>query len=352
MNIGPYALANQPVRRPDGRRDRPAVPPAVQAAGRGLRGVRNGGLAPDCGRAKRRSAAPTTTARASRSPCRSPAPIRRMMAEAARYNVERGAQIIDINMGCPAKKVCNVGRLGADAERAAGAAHRRGGGRRVRAARRAGHAEDPHRLDRDEQQCVAHRARWPKTPASRCSPCTAARAPHGYTATPNTTPLPRSKRRCASRWSPTATSTSPAKGARRARRHRRRRHHDRPRGAGASVDLPRDRAFPANGRVAAAAAHRRDPQVLNEHLRRSLRVLRRIYRRAHCAQAHRLVHSRPFRRQRVPASHEYAGHHARTTPRRQRITSTRRAISDRLVYVDEPLQRDDSDAETTRPTSA
>ncbi|TAK67972.1 MAG: tRNA dihydrouridine synthase DusB [Betaproteobacteria bacterium] len=32
----------------------------------------------------------------------------RMMAEAARYNVGEGAQIIDINMGCPAKKVCNV----------------------------------------------------------------------------------------------------------------------------------------------------------------------------------------------------------------------------------------------------
>lgn len=31
-----------------------------------------------------------------------------MMAEAAKYNVDHGAQIIDINMGCPAKKVCNV----------------------------------------------------------------------------------------------------------------------------------------------------------------------------------------------------------------------------------------------------
>jgi tRNA-dihydrouridine synthase B len=30
-----------------------------------------------------------------------------MMAEAALYNIDRGAQIIDINMGCPAKKVCN-----------------------------------------------------------------------------------------------------------------------------------------------------------------------------------------------------------------------------------------------------
>ncbi len=31
-----------------------------------------------------------------------------MMAEAAKYNADNGAQIIDINMGCPAKKVCNV----------------------------------------------------------------------------------------------------------------------------------------------------------------------------------------------------------------------------------------------------
>ena len=31
-----------------------------------------------------------------------------MLAEAARYNVDRGARIIDINMGCPAKKICQV----------------------------------------------------------------------------------------------------------------------------------------------------------------------------------------------------------------------------------------------------
>ena len=32
----------------------------------------------------------------------------KMLAQAARYNVDEGAQIIDINMGCPAKKICNV----------------------------------------------------------------------------------------------------------------------------------------------------------------------------------------------------------------------------------------------------
>ncbi|MFK3651317.1 tRNA dihydrouridine synthase DusB [Lysobacter enzymogenes] len=34
--------------------------------------------------------------------------VPQIMADAARYNVDHGAQIVDINMGCPAKKVCNA----------------------------------------------------------------------------------------------------------------------------------------------------------------------------------------------------------------------------------------------------
>ena len=85
-----------------------------------------------------------------------------MMAEAAAYNIDRGAQIIDINMGCPAKKVCNKWAGSALMQRrAAGAGDRRGRGRRLRAARRAGDAEDAHRLVRGENatRCALARAR-------------------------------------------------------------------------------------------------------------------------------------------------------------------------------------------------
>lgn len=34
--------------------------------------------------------------------------VPQVMADAARYNVDHGAQLIDINMGCPAKKVCSA----------------------------------------------------------------------------------------------------------------------------------------------------------------------------------------------------------------------------------------------------
>ena len=137
-----------------------------------------------------------------------------MMAEAAAYNIDRGAQIIDINMGCPAKKVCSkVGGVGADAGRAARDRDRRGRGRGLRAARRAGDAEDAHRLACRPPQRGGTRPRRGvrgRRDGHRARP----HARAGLRGGPSTTRSPRSSRACPSRSSPTATST------RRARRPR------------------------------------------------------------------------------------------------------------------------------------
>ena len=76
------------------------------------------------------------------------------MADAARRNVDAGAQIIDINMGCPAKKVCN---------KDAGSALLRNErtvaeilGRSLRRCR--GHSEDADRMGRREPQASASRS--------------------------------------------------------------------------------------------------------------------------------------------------------------------------------------------------
>ena len=80
-----------------------------------------------------------------------------MMAEAARHNVDRGAQVIDINMGCPATQgVQRRCRLGADGRRAAGDRDRRGGGARGRGA---GHGQTAHRPRAGVAQCGAAGAR-------------------------------------------------------------------------------------------------------------------------------------------------------------------------------------------------
>jgi tRNA-dihydrouridine synthase B len=95
-----------------------------------------------------------------------------MLADAARFNVDRGAQIIDINMGCPAKKVCNVAAgSGTAARRRARGAHPR----RRRARRgRAGDAQDPHRL-------LARAAQRRRNRAHRGVAGVAALAVHGRT---------------------------------------------------------------------------------------------------------------------------------------------------------------------------
>ena len=106
MNIGPYALANNVFAAPmAGVTDRPF---------RQLCKKLGAGYAVSEMVTSRRDLWDTlkTSRRANHEGEAEPIAVQiagtdaQMMAEAAAYNIDRGAQIIDINMGCPAKKVC------------------------------------------------------------------------------------------------------------------------------------------------------------------------------------------------------------------------------------------------------
>lgn len=108
MQIGPYLLANQLVVAPmAGVTDRP-FRQLCKRLGAGLavsEMVSSNSLLWGSEKTRRRAnhegeVEPKSIQIAGADP--------RMLAEAAKYNVDNGAQIIDINMGCPAKKVCNV----------------------------------------------------------------------------------------------------------------------------------------------------------------------------------------------------------------------------------------------------
>jgi tRNA-dihydrouridine synthase B len=108
MRIGPYELANNLVVAPmAGVTDRP-FRQLCRTMGAGLavsEMVTSNSLLYGSAKTRRRAdhageTAPVSVQIAGADPV--------LMAEAARYNVDAGAQIIDINMGCPAKKVCNV----------------------------------------------------------------------------------------------------------------------------------------------------------------------------------------------------------------------------------------------------
>jgi len=108
MQIGPYQLANNLILAPmAGVTDRPFRQLCKQL-GAGLavsEMVSSNSLLWGSEKTKRRAnhageVEPRTVQIAGADP--------HMMAEAAKHNVNNGAQIIDINMGCPAKKVCNV----------------------------------------------------------------------------------------------------------------------------------------------------------------------------------------------------------------------------------------------------
>ncbi|UCC56504.1 MAG: tRNA dihydrouridine synthase DusB [Gammaproteobacteria bacterium] len=108
MQIGPYTLSNNLVLAPmAGVTDRP-FRQLCRELGAGLavsEMVSSNALLRGSEKTRRRidhtgESAPVSVQIAGADPS--------MMADAARFNVDNGAQIIDINMGCPAKKVCNV----------------------------------------------------------------------------------------------------------------------------------------------------------------------------------------------------------------------------------------------------
>ena len=194
VRIGPYAIANNLAVAPmAGVTDRPfrqlckrlgagyAVSEMVASNPRLL------------GHRTSRSGAPITPARSAPIAVQIAGADPAMMADAARYNVERGAQIIDINMGCPAKKVCNAAAGSALLRNeAAGRGDRR---RRRARGRRAGHAQDPHRRPTRRTATRSRSRASPRTRASARSPCTAARAPAPSSAPSSTTRSAPSRRR-------------------------------------------------------------------------------------------------------------------------------------------------------------
>jgi tRNA-dihydrouridine synthase B len=108
MRIGPYQLANNLILAPmAGVTDRP-FRQLCRAMGAGMavsEMVTSNSLLYGSVKTRRRAnhdgeSRPVSVQIAGADP--------RLMADAARYNMEAGAEIIDINMGCPAKKVCNV----------------------------------------------------------------------------------------------------------------------------------------------------------------------------------------------------------------------------------------------------
>ena len=107
MNIGPFALANNLFVAPmAGVTDRP-FRQLCKALGAGYAVSEMVTSRPDLWKTLKTSRRADHTGEVGPIAVQIAGTDAQMMADAAAYNVDRGAQIIDINMGCPAKKVCN-----------------------------------------------------------------------------------------------------------------------------------------------------------------------------------------------------------------------------------------------------
>ena len=203
-----------------------------------------------------------------------------MMAEAAAYNVARGAQIIDINMGCPAKKVCNQW---------AGSALMKDEPLALAIVEAVVAACAPHNVP----VTLKMRTGWCESEKNAVRIARAAEdagiamiAVHGrtreqgYKGNAEYDTIAAVKRAVAIPVVANGDIDSPAKAREVFAADRRRRDHDRPRRAGPAVDLRRHRAPPRHRRSGAAAARRRRQGLAARAPRRPLSPLRRVRRRA------------------------------------------------------------------------
>jgi len=107
MNIGPYTLANNLFVAPmAGVTDRP-FRRLCKSLGAGYAVSEMVTSRPDLWKSLKTSRRANHDGEAAPIAVQIAGTEAEMMADAARFNIDRGAQIIDINMGCPAKKVCN-----------------------------------------------------------------------------------------------------------------------------------------------------------------------------------------------------------------------------------------------------
>ena len=217
-----------------------------------------------------------------------------MMADAARYNIDRGAAIIDINMGCPAKKVCN---------KWAGSALMQ---------------DEPLALEIVEAVVAAcapanvpvtlkMRTGWCDTERNALRIARAAESAgvamvtvhgrtreQGYKGFAEYDTIAAGQGRAAHSRGGQRRHRFAREGARRAEGHRGRRADDRPRGAGPPLDLQRDRPLPGHGATPRGPGHARRRALAHRTSARPLRPVWRGPGRADGPQAHRLgVHALP-----------------------------------------------------------
>jgi tRNA-dihydrouridine synthase B len=188
------------------------------------------------------------------------------MADAARYNIDRGAQIIDINMGCPAKKVCN---------KWAGSALMQDEPLALRIVEAVVAAcaplGVPVTLKMRTGWCASERNALSLARARR-SAGVAMVTVHGRTreqgyGAGRIRHRGRREGRAAHPGGGQRRHRFPAKARARAGAHRRRCADDRPRRAGPAVDLPRDRALPGHRQPKLPPPATREVQRwLTEHL--------------------------------------------------------------------------------------